>query len=230
MSDSFADFGMGDGDSGLGKKNVRFDPEAGKTYVLSFVWYREYGTAGVPNLTKGLRYTSCERIYKEGLGYVLYKGPAYADFGKPKTAIATIIALWPSDGKGNADMTRLAEVQIMPWVFSPDKYEILSRANDKFALIKHDIAVTCTDSKFKKISITPDNKCVIDMLRHSDKPGAATLLNTIYQSVANVASNIRNDLARDLSLDEIREKLNLEVSGPTNRTSRDADSLLDDIV
>ena len=231
MSDGFVDFGFGDGDKTLNRKTKKFDPEAGKTYLVSFVWYREYNADGTPNLTKNLRFTNCERIYKEGVGYFLYKGPAYAEFGKPKTAIATVIAVWPTDNKGNADMSRLQDVEILPWIFSPDKYEILTRVNDKFPLVKTDVQITCTDSKFKKITITPDNTSVMDALRKSEKPGAQALLKSIYGDVDAIANGIRRDLARDLSLDEIREKLGMDVASPTSsRVSKDADGLLDDLV
>ena len=46
-----------------------------------------------------------------------------------------------------------------------------------------------------------------------------------------IANGIRRDLARDLSLDEIREKLGMDVASPTSsRVSKDADGLLDDLV
>jgi len=231
MSDGFVDFGFGDGDKTLNRKTKKFDPEAGKTYLVSFVWYREYNADGTPNLAKNLRFTNCERIYKEGVGYFLYKGPAYAEFGKPKTAIATVIAVWPTDNKGNADMSRLQDVEILPWIFSSDKYEILARVNEKFPLVKTDVQITCTDSKFKKITITPDNTSVMDALRKSEKPGAQALLKSIYGDVDAIANGIRRDLARDLSLDEIREKLGMDVASPTSsRVSKDADGLLDDLV
>lgn len=232
MSDGFVDFGFGDGDKNLGRKTKKFDPEAGKTYQVSFVWYRTYNADGTPDLTKNLRFTNCERIYKEGVGYFLYKGPAYADFGKPKTAIATIIAVWAVDNKGNVDMNRLSEVEVMPWIFSSDKYEILSRVNDKFPLVTTDVSITCTDSKFKKITITPDNRSVMNLLRASTKDSAQSLLKSIYADVDAIANNIRRDLARDLSLDEIREKLNLDAQGPVtgSRTVKDADALLDDVL
>ena len=199
--------------------------------MVSFVWYREYNADGTPNLSKNLRFTNCERIYKEGVGYFLYKGPAYAEFGKPKTSIATVIAVWPTDNKGNTDMSRLQDVEILPWIFSPDKYEILTRVNDKFPLVRTDVQITCTDSKFKKITITPDNASVMDALRKSEKPGAQALLKSIYGDVDAVANGIRRDLARDLSLDEIREKLGMDVASPTSsRVSKDADGLLDDLV
>jgi len=231
MSDGFVDFGFGDGDKALNRKTKKFDPEAGKTYLVSFVWYREYNADGTPNLSKNLRFTNCERIYKEGVGYFLYKGPAYAEFGKPKTAIATVIAVWPTDNKGNADMSRLQDVEVLPWIFSSDKYEILARVNDKFPLVKTDVQITCTDSKFKKITITPDNTSVMDALRKSEKPGAQALLKSIYADVDAIANGIRRDLARDLSLDEIREKLGMDVASPnSSRVSKDADGLLDDLV
>ena len=232
MSDGFTDFGFGDGDKNLGRKVKKFDPEAGKTYQASFVWYRAYNADGTPDLSKNLRFINCERIYKEGVGYFLYKGPAYADFGKPKTAIATIIALWPVDNKGNVDSNRLTEVEVMPWIFSSDKYEALSRVNDKFPLVTTDVSITCTDSKFKKISITPDNRSIMTVLRASQKEASQLLLKSIYADVDSIANNIRRDMARDLSLDEIREKLNIDTPSPVsgNRTAKDADNLIDDIL
>lgn len=234
MSDGFVDFGFGDGDKGLGRKIKKFDPEANKSYTVSFVWYRAYNADGTPDLTKGLRFVNCERIYKEGVGYFLYKSPAYAEFGKPKTAIATILAVWPTDNKGRVDLSRLTDVEVMPWIFSADKYELLARCNDKHPLVSKDVEIVCTDAKFKKITLTPDNDSVMNRLRAKagDSSVVSELLKGIYADVDAIASNLRREMARDMSLDEIREKLGMDVAGPAAgaRTSRDADDLLNDLV
>ena len=230
MSDGFHDFTFGEGDKNLGRKSKKFNPEAGKSYNVSFVWYKGHNADGTPDLKKGVRFVSCERIYKEGVGYILYKSPAYAEFGTPRTAISTIIALWPSTRDGHIDHARLNEVEILPWIFSTDKYEELTRNNSRFPLVDFDYLITCTDSKFKKLSFTPDRECMMATLRNKNTDKSNAFLKSIYSDVEATANNIRRELARDLSLDEIREKLGMDVAAPTNRSSGDADSLLDDLV
>ncbi len=231
MSDFF-EFGFGEGDQKIGKKSKKFDPETGRTYRASFVWYKKIGTDGLPDFEAGVKFTGCERGYKQGVGYFLYKSPAYAEFGEPKQAVATIIAIWPTDSKGKLDATRLSDVQVMPWIFSADKYEELSRQNERYALTSVDYAITCTDSKFKKLTFAPEKECLISKLLSSGKEELASISKGVLKEAVFVADNIRRELARDLTLEQLREAAGGAEATPADRTrnAADVDSLLDGVL
>lgn len=232
MSDGFYEFGFGEGDNKVGKKSKKFDPETGRTYRASFVWFKKMNSDGTPDADAGVKFTGCERCYKQNVGYFLYKGPGYSEFGTPKQAVATIIAVWPTDSKGKVEAGRLADVQIMPWIFSADKYEDLSRQNDRYALTSVDYAITCTDSKYKKMTFAPEKECLMTKLLTSGKDDLIGIAKGVLNEVSFVAENIKRELARDLSIDQIREIVSGLESSPSdrNRNSADVDSLLDGIL
>ena len=85
MSDGFLDFSIGDGDDKVGKTAKRFKAGGGRTYRATFCWFSvktEDGwddelaldDEGKLHPDAQIRFTGCERVYKEGLGYFLYKG------------------------------------------------------------------------------------------------------------------------------------------------------------
>lgn len=232
MSEGFFEFGFGDGDQKVGKKSKKFDPESGRTYRASFVWYKKIGADGTPDFDQGVKFTGCERCYKQGVGYFLYKSPAYSEFGEPKQAVATILAIWPTDSKGKLDANRLSDVQVMPWVFSADKYEELARQNDRYALTSVDYAITCTDSKFKKLTFAPEKECLIAKLLSSGKEELVGVAKGVLKEVAFVAEGIKRELARDLTLEQLREIVGGVENAPADRTrnAADVDSLLDNVL
>ncbi len=232
MSDGFFEFGFGDGDQKVGKKSKKFDPEANRTYRASFVWYKKIGEDGVPVFDSGVKFTGCERGYRQGVGYFLYKSPAFAEFGEAKQAVATIIAVWPTDSKGKLEASRLSEVQVMPWVFSADKYEELSRQNERYALTSVDYAITCTDSKFKKLTFAPEKDCLVSKLFASGKEELVNIAKGLLKEVAFVEANIKRELARDLTLEQLREAAGGVENTPADRTrnASDVDSLLDNVL
>jgi hypothetical protein len=153
----FIDFSFGSGDDSVGKKSTRFKAEGGRTYRVSFIAFKDLNEDGTPNLDNedSIRFAGCERIYKQGVGYILYKGPAYAEFGQPRHAIATVICVWPCDKDGELDAASFKNgtgYQIQPWVFSPDKYNEIKRKHKRFPLTEHDLSLSCTDTQYQKIT------------------------------------------------------------------------------
>ena len=172
MSDGFLDFSMGSGDDSIGKKSTRFKAESGRTYRATFCWFSVHTDDGwdddaafledgTLNPEATIRYTGCERIYKPGVGYFLYKGPAYAQFGSPKQNIATILLVWPTDKEGDLDGASFKAGKgwkVQPWVFSTDKYNTIKKSNKRFPLLKHDLALSCTDAQYQKMTFSPEGE------------------------------------------------------------------------
>lgn len=230
--DGFKDFTIGTGDNHVGNKAKRFKGKEGETYRVSFVWV---STDANGNLSP--RFTGADRHYLQGVGYFLHKGPEYAKLagGPPKQAVATIICVWPTDKKGrlNAEQFKAGEgFQVMPWVFSPDKYEQIARRHEEWPLTDYDLTLACTDTQYQKMDLSPARENLFKKLADSDKPGAKAIADRILQEVANVEKNLRNDIARDLTLDQIREKLGgggSTTGGPAT-TADNVEGLLDDLL
>lgn len=238
----FMDFSIGSGDDRIGKKATRFKPEAGRTYRVSLAWFKDMEEEGTPSTDPdNLRFTGCERIYKPGVGYFLYKGPAYAEFGQPKQSVATVMVIWPTDKNGDLDAASFKNGtgwQVMPWIFSPDKYKDIGRIHTKFSLLEHDLSMTCTDATYHKMTFTPENNNLLFKLLEAKDETLREVAGKILADAKGVAGNIHRELARDLTVDEIREKLGDDVEGPVNgggtgttaNTAKDVDNLLEGLL
>jgi len=219
----YMEFGFGSGDEGFQNKASRYKGKEGRTDRLSLVWW-PVDDDGKPNLgAKSPRFVGANRGYKKGVGYFLVKGPEYAKLGRPKKAIATIVVKWPSDNDGTLDRDRLTSgFQVLSWTFSKIRYDQLARLHNEWSLGEHDFLFACEDTQYQKGTLTPCKESVFRSIMENEK--AAPIQ-------AKIAADIRTDLARDLSLDEIREKAGMDSPSITG-ASVDAgvvDDLLDSI-
>lgn len=236
MSSGFTDFSFGSGDESLGKKNRRFKAEKDRTYRMTFCWYKDFDAEGSPIIKPdNIRFTGCERVYKQGVGYFLYKGPGYAEFGTPKQTVATVVCVWPTDKEGNLDVAAFKNATgwaVMPWLFDPEKYATIKNANKRFPLIEHDISPSCTDAQFQKMTFASEkDNLLMGMLRGNSALHRETAKKIIEQAKA-CAENIHREMARDLSIEEIRSLLGGESGGPVGAGSsaKDVDAMLDNIL
>ena len=247
MSDGFLDFSMDDGDDKIGKRSKRFSGETGRTYRATFCWFSvktadgwdddaAWQADGTLHPDASIRYTGAERIYKPGVGYIIYGGPAYAQFGTPKQSVATILLVWPTDKDGDLDVGSFKAGkgwQVQPWIFSTDKYNTIKKSNKRFSLLDHDLSIACTDAQYQKMTFTPEGESLLKKLMSSDKPEYKAVVSKIAAEVKSAAQNIRRDIGRELTIDQIKEALGEEVEGPTgggSHASKDVDDLLDDLV
>jgi hypothetical protein len=232
------EFGFGENDSTLGAKGNRFKAKEGETYRVSFVWWPGL-EEGKPNLdAQTPRFMGCKRLYAQNVGYFMDKGPEYvrlAGGGTSKMYVATIICKWPTDSKGNLDKGRFAsgEFEINSWVMSVDKYRSVEARHKEFPLGQHDVTLSCTDTQFQKIDISPCRESLFRKIVEKDPERAKTIIDAIKAA----AKDVPRDLAQDLTLDQIREKLGkgggaspVASAGPASNNSADFDGMLDDIL
>lgn len=235
MSNSYTtEFGMGDGDESL--SNTRYDRLKMKTnesYRMSFCWFRA-DDSGNLNLEVSPRFIRAKRFYINGLGYVIDNGSAelarLAGGSPSKEQIATIVALWPVDRSGNLDKTRFANgnVEVKPWVFSKAAYDVLKTRNTEFPLNSCDMLVKCTDEKFQKMDVTP---CRESLFRKCVAGNAQlqAISNRITAEVRAMESHMDGVLARNLTIEQIREKVGTApVATPGNASLNT--SQIDDMV
>jgi len=236
MSSGFSDFSFGSGDENLGKKNRRFKAEKDRTYRMTFCWYKDFDSEGNPvNKPENIRFTGCERIYKPGAGYFLYKGPAYNEFGTPKQTVATVVCVWPTDREGNLDVASFKNGTgwaVMPWLFDPEKYATIKNANKRFPLIEHDISPSCTDAQFQKMTFASEkDNLLLGMLR-GNSPMHRDIAKKIIEQAKACGESIHREMARDLSVEEIRSLLGGGDGGPVgaNASAKDVDTMLNGIL
>lgn len=241
MSD-YMDFGFDDGDNKIqGGKFERFKAKEGETYRVSFIWFPEEN--GKVDLdAKSPRFTGGKRFFIPNVGYILDGGPEFAKIANAtsKAAIATVLAIWPTDRKGQLDKNRFAsgDVEVMPWVFSQDKYEQLKRRNTEFPFGQYDLTIACTDTQFQKLDLTPCRENLFRKCLETEKlaPIAAAITAKLHLILglneAGEPAGLRDIVARNVSIEKVREKLGgAPASSPSNNVNSAAvDSLLDDLL
>lgn len=231
----FMDFTFGSGDNNIGQKSKRFKAREGETYRVSFVSFQAKDD-GTPDLEGGPQFKGCERIYKEGIGYVLASSPEVVRLlgSPPKQTVATVICVWPTDKKGNLDKASFARGEgweVMPWVFSADRYTVLQTRHEEFPLPSHDLKLVCTDTQYQKMDISPLKNSLFRTLLESDKEALKDMAKAIFDKASAVHETLENEMARSLTLDEIREKLGGSPSSPVDDAAvADVDGMLDNLL
>jgi len=235
----FTSFGLGTSSPVLATTKSRWKPEKGN-YRVSFV-----GITGIDNKNPSFESNSqvllehAKRLYMQGVGYFIDHGPEYqaiAGGGKGgKVAIATTLAFWPVNGQGKVDMSRVqaGEYEVKVWVMSRDKYDQLVSIHQEYPLTQHDILINVTDAQFHKMSFSPRRDSVFKLLSENDKDTFKKVVDIAHA----VHSNIRNEIAQDLTIDQIRQKLSGDVGSPVSSMGGmsmggglDADDVLDSVL
>lgn len=230
-------FGFGKGDTALTSENKPFKGEAGKKYRISFVWWDGVDnatpdfSAGTPNFIGG------KRMYIPGVGYVFDKGPEYQQFagqGGSRTSVASVIVIWPthSNGKVDEDAFKRGDFQVKSWVFGVDKYRNIKDCHDNFSLDSNDIVITCTDSQYQKMTFVSAPKNLFRTMTESKNKAMQKQAKTLMTTVASLAGDLNNTIAKDLTVAQIKERLGAEQGNPTGNSdsTADIDNMLGDLL
>ena len=120
-----------------------------------------------------------------------------------------------------------------PWIFAKDKYEQLKRRHDEFPFGQYDLAIACTDTQYQKMDLSPCRESLFRKVLESDKMKG--MADGVVSQVNAIAANIQDILARDVSIEKIREKLggappsNVSAVGGGGANTAAIDDLLDDV-
>lgn len=185
-----------------------FTRKAGETYRVSFVWWQ--GEAASPEMAEsGPRFVGGRRFDIPGVGPVLDTDPALAAFatGPSVAAFATILAVWPTDTKGNLDKTRFAngDVDVKPWVLPQDGYDQVMARNEEWPYCDHDLSISDTPKSPHKMIMGPCRENLYRLLIAN--PKARTITDKIQANVIDVESGIRDLVGRRMTVDEVRAAL-----------------------
>jgi hypothetical protein len=241
MTDGYIDFSFGSGDDSLKKKSSRFKPETGVTYRVSFVWFNDYNEDGTPVDDTQPKFAGCERTkYDQRVGVVLLTPDNREEIMRllrkdAQHRVASVICVWPTDKDGELDVSSFKAGKgwkIQPWVFDPGKYNEIKRVNKRFPLTDHDLSMTCTDGTFHKMTFTPEGESLLHKYLNAKNEDLRAVGAKIIAEARNVSSGIHRDLARPMTVDEVREAIGDEVapSAGGSHTSEDVDNLLDDVL
>ena len=212
----FQEFSFGEGDGHIGGRQKKFKAQEGQTYRVSFIWLNgldtgtlDFGSEEAPGKPK---FVGGQTHFLPNCGFVFNKGPEYTKLAgeAPKARIGTIIVVWPTDKSGKLDKARLAngEGEVLPWIFSGDKYRSLGQIHDEFPLVDHDITMSCSDAQYQKLTFTPCKENLLKaLINKTDNPTAVTTVARLIGEAQQIASNLPNEIGKDWSLDQIREKM-----------------------
>jgi hypothetical protein len=241
MSESaFWEGGFGDGDDKVGSKSKRFKAKEGEKYRVSFVSWPG-SPEGKPNMDASTpKFIGCKRLYMENVGYFIDKGPEFAKIagGPGKMYVATLICVWPTDSKGNLDKGRFqnGDFEVMPWVISIDKYRNIEQNHKEFPLGMHDLTISCTDTQYQKMTLSPCRENLFRKLYEKDPTGG--IAARVVEATQSALMTLPGELAHDMTIEQIRAKLSGKGGGgsaPSSGTgtavnSKELESMLDDIL
>jgi hypothetical protein len=230
-------FGFGENDDNIGKKSKAWKAEGGRQYRVSFAWWNVVD--GKFDLSaKSPKFAGAQINYIPGAGYIVNKGPEYTKIAgePPKQRILTLLVLWPTDKKGQVDKARLStDFEVVPWLFSGDKYNTLKQIHSEFSFGEHDLTITCTDTGFQKMTFAPCKESLLKSIQASDKGKA--VLDRIIGEVELLAAGANDQIGREMSVQALREKLagggggGAGNSSPADAaTTSNIDSVVDDLL
>jgi hypothetical protein len=206
---SFTQFGFGRDDDNVGGNKKRFKAQEGRRYRISFAWWK-----GVEDGDLKMDEDTCEFV------------------GAPRN-FGTIIVAWPLDSKGNLDKAAIAagDVDVCPWIFSQQKYKNLEPIHKEFHFGEHDVTITCEDTQYQKLAFSPCKDSILAKVRSK----GGSLWESIVQQVAQVSATIQGEIGRELTLDQIREKMSGAPAGGASApaaavATEDIDNLVDNLL
>jgi len=205
---SFESFSFGRNDESATQGKKRFKAQAGCTYRVSFVWWKGVEEGKLDLDADGPEFVGAPANFIPNVGYVINRGPEYTKIAggePPRMKIATILVVWPQDSKGKLDKKAIAEggFDVCPWVFAPDKYKALDPIHQEFHFGQHDVTISCTDTQYQKMTFSP---CKDSLLAALKKKGGK-LWESIVEQTQLLAGGIQGEIGREMTLDQIRDKL-----------------------
>jgi hypothetical protein len=122
-----------------------------------------------------------------------YKG------NKPRWRVGGVMVIYEMSDK------KLRGYKLVPWVFTDKMYQKIKTANEEFPLATHDLILSCTNEEFQTIEPQPCKESFWQMKEELKKK--------IITEAASIFSDIGDNLASDLPIEEIKELLGIDDAG-----------------
>jgi len=245
---NFQSFGFGQNDTGIGSRAEKFKGEKGKSYRIGFAWWEgmegdgDFTAEGLTpkseseedNLALTPKFVGGPRNYIQGVGYIVNKGPEYTALAgqPPKMMIATIIVSWALNKQGQPDKdSMLSEMpDVMPWIFSQDKYEKLKKMHmSGYPMHNGDVQIDCEDTQYQKFNFLPAQQCIFKEMLKSKNTQGQEIARHIIERVRALAPNLEREIGQNLTIDQLRDKMGVETSGPVGNVVA-GDQQVDDLL
>lgn len=207
---SFETFGFGEGDRSIGAKTKRLKLDANQTARISFLWWPGLDE-GAPRMDASTpTFVGAPRHYLKGVGYFINNGPAYTDIAgeAPKMRINTIVVSWPMVGSklNKAALENGDFGDVMYWVMADTRYKELAAIHSEWPLGNHDIIIQCSDAQYQKMTFQPARENLLRGFIES-KGYNHELVKAIIDQGKRLLPTVRDEIGRDMTIDQIREKL-----------------------
>lgn len=165
--------------------------------------------------------------FKQGMGFFTWpKGltpeeeKVWRKVGEPKDYLCTVIVQYPTDREGEVEAESIPRgLKLLPWRFSSALYDVIYKINkglqeSSSSISKIDLYVSCSDTAYQKLSITQAGP---SMYLRDDK---------LKRYVLERAYPLYSKLSpfREITTDELREKLGMSPSAASVATGSDIDT------
>jgi len=245
----FMEFDLGNTEKAIKKPVTNFKVEDGKSYRVSLAWWAPIGD-GKFDFESNPKFIKAARYYKQGLGYVIHDESIGAELKRlmgesPKECFVTILVQWKCTDDGSLDQNAFVagqDFRVLPFILSQDKLTDILRIHKNFGMSEVDLSITCPKggAQYQKMTMMPINRSfknvkhgnLLRFAMESDKEPMQKMAQTIFEEVQRLEGEIRDQIGRQYTLNEIREKLGMEVapSGSGDVGAENADDILDSIL
>lgn len=167
--------------------------------------------------------------YKEGVGVILSRlgkdGPegdkVWSTLPEPSTYYSTVVLIYPTDSAGEVDAKNiLRDGVVKPWRFGPktfntliSKNQVIQKYGSDKSLANSDLTLECSNGQFQNFEIEPAGEALwsrSQKIKEHFLPKAVALYDKIVD-------------AREMTTNELREKLGMGGGGDSSDVSDDID-------
>jgi len=214
MTDEFLDF---EDHEATPKFKDKYKAEKDEKHRIALIWPKE---SGGPFVKGNTHYADKYFFCKEGV--------CCEKLGAANTRLACLIVKYKTKKDGSIIKREGESVpfdfEILEWVFSETKYAQLKDLHNEWDLKGHDILVSLKgDPQYQNLVLTPCKEALWKI-----KP---EFQEAIYKESEVIRLNLKRALGQELSMDEIREQLGLDVATPGEVISSEDElnSILDEV-
>jgi len=124
------------------------------------------------------------------------------DGNKPRWRVGGVIVLY------EMSENKLRGYKLHPWVFTDKMYQKLKTANGEFPLSSHDLILSCTNEDYQTIE---PQACKESFWQKKEE-----LKAKILKEAAPIRDEVADNLASELSIEEIKELLGIDDAGSSD--------------